>query len=127
MKVVLQNITAQVDESSGTMLLDGISCDKNALHCQREDKGTYVWDDQDAKCSKTHSQIYKGKASLHNTKNNASNIAVISNEEWGSYAGKIIQSFFESLNNERYISFKVYHIIHYTATWYIFRWHQTKS
>lgn len=88
MKVILRNITAKVDESSGTMLLDGISCVKNELHCQRADRGTYTWEDQDANCSETHSLIYKGKAGLHSTKNNDSTIAVISHDELGSYAGK---------------------------------------
>ena len=91
--VTLRTMTGTIDEETDTMVVDGMSCPRGKLHCQVQNIGTYVWEDKEPTCSRTHSPIYQDKATLHSTKGNGSTIAMISNDELGSYAGNVTISF----------------------------------
>ena len=85
--VILQVLNGTYNEQTEMMMVDGMSCPRGALHCKDPQKGTYVWEDREATCSRTHSEIYHGQASLHKSQNNESTIAMISNDDLESYAG----------------------------------------
>lgn len=86
--VILRHEIGTYNEATEMVEVDGLACPKDHLHCQDRIKGTYVWEDKEATCSRTHKEVYLGQGSLHSTRLNESSIVMISDNTTKTYAGK---------------------------------------
>ena len=81
-------VLGQYNPDDNTFNINGVSCKKQDGHCIDSQAGTMVWDDQNADCAKTHSEVYSGSAEVYESNDGSSQIILIGDNEKSSFAGK---------------------------------------